>query len=229
MKKSLLVSAAALALAAAATVAPMTVSAATADGSAQGTTTAEFTVTAGDDGSTTPGGDNGSGVNKDLWLVNAPDMNFGTTTVAKIIAGTAAMNYQTGTVNAITKDAAENADGKLAVSDLRGNGAGWKHSANLTQFTNNADKTDANKLNGQIALALTNVDAPNATLGTAATLKTDGQDVTIWTAGKDEGQGANTADVDTATKLTLDKNAQVKAVQYDATITWTLSSTITAG
>lgn len=203
MKKSLLVSAAALALAAAATVAPMTVSAATADGSAQGTTTAEFTVTAGDDGSTTPGGDNGSGVNKDLWLVNAPDMNFGTTTVAKIIAGTAAMNYQDGKVKVQTGDAAENTDGKLAVSDLRGNGAGWKLSANLTQFTNNADKTDANKL--------------------------DGQDVTIWTAGKDEGQGANTADVDTATKLTLDKNAQVKAVQYDATITWTLSSTITAG
>lgn len=227
MKKSLLVSATALALAAAATVAPMTVSAATTDGSAQGTTTAEFTVNAG--GSTTPGGDKGSGVNKDLWLVNAPDMNFGTTTVAEIIAGTAAMNYQDGTVKAQTGDAAENTDGKLAVSDLRGNGAGWKLSANLTQFTNNADKTDANKLDGQLALALTNVVAQNATLGTEATLKTDGQDVPIWTAGQDEGQGANTADVDTATKLTLDKNAKVKAAQYDATITWTLSSTITAG
>lgn len=229
MKKSLLVSAAALALAAATLVTPATVFAADENGAATGKSTAEFTVTAGDDTSTEPGGDHGTGVNKDLWLVQAPDMNFGSTTVAKIIAGTAVMNYQNGTVKVSQNDAAENADGKLEVSDLRGNGAGWELAASLSQFSNSKDDTDTNKLDGQLALALTNVDAPNATLGTAATLKTDGQNVTIWTAGKDEGQGANTADVDTATKLTLDKNAQVKAVQYDATITWTLSSTITAG
>ncbi|WP_054723246.1 hypothetical protein [Lacticaseibacillus nasuensis] len=47
MKKTLIASAAALALAAAAAIAPAAVSAATPDGSAQGTTTAEFKVEAG--------------------------------------------------------------------------------------------------------------------------------------------------------------------------------------
>ncbi|WP_461226042.1 WxL domain-containing protein [Lacticaseibacillus suihuaensis] len=237
MKKSLLVSAAALALAAATTVAPLGVSAA---GEPQGTTKAEFTVTAGDEGTTTPGGDEGTGDYKNLWLVKAPDLNFDKTSVASVIAGVT-LNYKDGITLAKTGDAAENQEGDLQVTDLRGTSAGWKLSASVSDFDNTAataeqlDDRDAaikagDKLTGSLTLGLGAVTADNFDQGaTTAALTTNGGDVTIWNAAKTFGQGDNKATVDAGTtKLALNKNASVKEAQYDATVTWTLSSTVTA-
>ncbi|WP_225047920.1 WxL domain-containing protein [Lacticaseibacillus kribbianus] len=242
MKKTLFMSAAALVLAASATVAPLAVSAAEENGPAVGTTTAEFTVNAGDgtNPDTNPGGDNGTGLNANLWLVKAPDLNFGTTNVAAIIKGTT-LNYQNGDVKAKTNDPAENADGLLQVSDNRGIGAGWTLSASLSDLTTTSvDKTkltdttyrdqvskSGDLLSGALKLQLTKPVSPNADLGQTAALSTDNQNVTIWTAGANQGQGDSTATVTNDTALTIDANAAVKAAQYDATITWTLSSTVT--
>ncbi|WP_125579945.1 WxL domain-containing protein [Lacticaseibacillus suibinensis] len=237
MKKSLLVSAAALALAAATLVAPATVFAED-NGPAVGQSTAEFEVTAGGDTDTNPGGDNGTGDNANLWLVKAPDLNFGKATVADIIAGKTltytTVDGKTANSKQITDpkpDPAENNEGKLQVSDLRGNGAGWTLSAAITPFT--ADGATS-PLNGTLNLKLTNLKADNVTATAIADqnsveLTTDNSAKTLWTATTDQGQGNTSADVDASTSLTINPNAQAKAAVYDATITWTLSSTITAG
>ncbi|WP_262315312.1 WxL domain-containing protein [Lacticaseibacillus parakribbianus] len=240
MKKSLLVSAAALVLAATTTVAPLGVSAAGANGEPQGTTKAEFTVTAGNDGTTTPGGDEGTGDYKNLWLVQAPDLNFDKTSVASVIAGVT-LPYKDGVTLAKTGDAAENQEGKLQVTDLRGTSAGWKLSASVSDFDNATATADqlsdraaaiaaGDKLIGTLTLGLGAATADNFTQGaTTADLTTNGGDVTIWNAAKTFGQGDTKATVDaTTTKLAITKNANVKKGQYDATVTWTLSSTVTA-
>lgn len=236
MKKTLIASAAALALAAAAAIAPAAVSAATTpDGSAQGTTTAEFEVTAGG-GKDNPGGDNGGGENANLWLVKAPDLLFTNATVADIISGTT-VHYQSGATKTKTGDAAENQDGALQISDLRGTGAGWT----LTASVNQPSLGDT-KLDGTLHLAFK--DAKSDFTGTkatetvpaipataapqTATLSTGGAAATVWTAAAKTGQGANTATVDPdKTTFDISANPGVTAGTYDATVTWTLGSTVT--
>lgn len=218
MKKTMFAGAVALALAATAAIAPLTVSAA--DGSATGTTTAEFSVVAGG-GTTTPGGDNGTGTNADLWLVKAPDMHFSDGKVADIISGTD-LTYVDGTVTNKTNDSAENADGALQVTDNRGTGAGWKLSANINQPTNGTTQ-----LTGALDLVLKDVTSPNTATNApvAASLTTDGNDVLVWNAAVGQGQGNNTASVDAATKFHIDANPSVTNGLYDATVTWTLAGT----
>ena len=235
MKKTLIASAAALALAAAAAIAPAAVSAATPDGSAQGTTTAEFEVTAGG-GKDNPGGDNGSGDNANLWLVKAPDLLFTNATVADIISGTT-VHYQSGATKTKTGDAAENQDGALQISDLRGTGAGWT----LTASVNEPSLGDS-KLEGTLTLAFKDAksdfvgtthddgtpDLPATAAPQTATLSTSGTTATVWTAAAKSGQGANTATVDPATtKFDISANPGVTHGTYDATVTWTLGSTVT--
>lgn len=226
MKKSLLVSAAALALAAATTVAPVSVSAAPATGQ----TTAEFKVEAG--GETNPGGNEGTDESANLWLVKAPNLHFETAKVADIIAGGVNLKYDPTTVNSYKLDSdtnkVPNDAGKLQVSDLRGNGAGWTLFAAVSAFTNHTDTSDTNALNGTLNLNLNNLAANNIAnfADQNSVALTTGDDAKpLWTAQTNEGQGVNTADVAASTSLDINQNALVKAAQYDATITWTLAST----
>lgn len=227
MKKTLIASAAALALAAAAAIAPAAVSAATPDGSAQGTTTAEFEVTAGDGTDEGPGGDHGSGENANLWLVKAPDLHFANATVANIITKDTDLAYVDGTVSnkPDPADAAANSNGELQVSDLRGNNAGWTLTASVDRPYNGKTHLD-----GTLNLAFNSPVSQNT--NTAApvevTLTTDNTAGTVWDAVSTTGQGKNTASVDgSKTTFTIKKNAQVTKGIYDATVTWTLGSTVT--
>lgn len=224
MKKTLIASAAALALAAAAAIAPAAVSAAdTTTGPATGSTIAEFKVNPGD-GTTPPTGDHGTGDNANLWLVKAPDLLFEDATVGQLIAGDT-LPFKSGETGKKTTDAAENQTRDLAITDNRGSGAGWTLTASVGEPTDT--KTN---LTGTLNLGFTG--ATSAVPGTAApqvaALSTDGTAATVWAAAAQTGQGANTAKVDAATtSFKINGDPTVTAGTYDATVTWTLGSTVT--
>ncbi|WP_203662929.1 WxL domain-containing protein [Lacticaseibacillus sp. 53-4] len=224
MKKTqLMTSLTALALIGAAALTPVDVFAADDGSSITATTSAEFEVTAG--GPTEDGGHTGTpgSKNENLWLVKAPDLHFEDATIAKIIAGTD-LAYVDGTVQNPTGDTAEN-NTLLKVSDLRGTGDGWVLTASIDQPTLVSD--DTQKLDGILSLALGDVDKSNTATPdpVVADLNTDGTAAMVWTAAKDLGQGDNQASVDGATKFHINAKPDVKKGVYDATITWTLTST----
>ncbi|MCX2455294.1 WxL domain-containing protein [Lacticaseibacillus nasuensis] len=238
MKKTLIASAAALALAAAAAIAPAAVSADdTTTGPATDQTTAEFTVSPG--GTKDPGGDHGTGDNANLWLVKTPDLLFSNATVGEIISNNTTLKYLGGKVSEThrTGDPSENQDGALQISDLRGTGAGWT----LTASVNQPSLGDS-KLDGTLTLAFKDAksdfvgttnddgtpDLPATAAPQTATLSTSGTTATVWTAAAKSGQGANTATVDPdKTTFEIFANPGVTAGTYDATVTWTLGSTVT--
>lgn len=220
MKKTLLVSAATLALLLGAALAPQTVHAADADKPATGDSYAEFQVTAGD-GSTTPGGNTGTGANAGLVLAQVPDLNFGSTNVAALIKG-ATLKYVDGKIVKTGTGVADQ-NGIIEVKDYRGTNAGWTLSAQLGDMKN----ASSTSLAGTLALKATadQVDVPledGTTLG--GSLVTNGAVAPVWSASANHGEGDNQAKVSTDTTFTTVKNSQATTGQYDADMTWTLAN-----
>ncbi|WP_054723245.1 WxL domain-containing protein [Lacticaseibacillus nasuensis] len=125
----------------------------------------------------------------------------------------------------------------MQITDLRGTGAGWTLTASVNQPT-----LGDSKLDGTLHLAFKDAksdfvgttnddgtpDLPATAAPQTATLSTKGTTATVWTAAAKSGQGDNTATVD-PDKTTFDifANPGVTAGTYDATVTWTLGSTVT--
>lgn len=234
MKKTILTSAALLAALFVGVATQSTVHAADSD-AATGKSTAEFNVEAGaptdPDNPDKPGIDvpDTDGNLTDLTLVQIPDMHFqlngANPKVGDFIAGTT-LNYVDGTVavkhTADNSSDIENDKGAIEVDDYRGNNAGWVLNASVDQPT-----SGSTKLTGTLNLSadvnkFTSADVTGDKL--SAALTTDGTSQTVWTANQNEGEGLNTATVNKDTTFALDANTAAVVGQYDATVTWELTS-----
>ncbi|KRM24135.1 WxL domain-containing protein [Latilactobacillus graminis] len=189
--------------------------AATADQAAEATTTAEFSVKAGQ-----------------LTLDAAPDFNFGETSMQAIIKGDALKQVDNKVSG--THDDSHNADGSidkaavdtLQVSDYRGAGNHWTLSANMSQFTNATTKT---AVGGVITLGGSQLGLNAKTISTnaSADLLTS---AAAAAASEKNVEGLSTVSDTLAAGSTLKLNtADLKNIQagtYNAAITWTLSDGI---
>ena len=230
MKKTLLASAATLALLLGTALAPQTVHAADGDAGdapaatdvtdkpATGDSYAEFQVNAGD-GST--GGNTGTGANAGLVLAQVPDLNFGSTNVAALIKGTTLKYFDGKTLTHGT--GVDDQDGIIEVKDYRGTNAGWTLSAQLGNMSNGTTI-----LPGTLSFNATTSQAdaaPESTLTGSLEANVKGAAATVWSASANHGEGDNQAKVSTdKTTFTTQADAQATPGQYDAEMTWTLAS-----
>ena len=178
--------------------------------SAKANSTAEFTVEAGK-----------------LTLDAVPDMQFGATSVKKIIEGNVALPYLNGDVSDAKTTHDGNKTGLVRVSDFRGSDAGWSLSLKLGQFTNINDKTQAPFTGITMDLGVT--PTKDTTLVNTKTGLEPGQSFELAATNADkQGSGQNDFTVDaTKTKLSIAQNENVKAGTYQADLTWTLANTAT--
>ncbi|MBU7462783.1 WxL domain-containing protein [Lactiplantibacillus pentosus] len=183
--------------------------------SATGTTTANFSVTAGDGSTTTDGSGNTTTPNTGaLQLTSAPSFNFGSINVATIVNG------RTASSTSVTNS--------LSVKDYRGAATStgsapqWNVTASMSKFTD-ADTTNKNDLTATIS-GLSDGSDPSTklsgtTIGSSAT--------NVFSSSKNATNGIGTAS-DTITSATLGfsgTNSPVSGHSYSSTITWTLSNT----
>lgn len=174
-----------------------------------------------------------------LQLVAVPDLRFKDTSATDLETADQKLDYADTVVENGTN--ADNTDAHLTVSDYRGTLAGWKLSAGLTNFKNIDDGSSA-ELTGSIDLKSQNAGIgvvgasdkafmDNTAEGGYAYLASHGvklstgdTDTQILNAGDGEGMGMTIAEM-TASQLNLIKAPAAKKGTYQATMTWTLSST----
>lgn len=169
----------------------------------------------------------------ELTLVKVPDMNFGTTSVQDLIAGTT-LEYQNGNAdtNGMSNTSNANQDGTLQVADYRGTSAGWQLSAQAAPFTADHNAvtlgtttltfspmvdTDQSGTQANNLATNTNIYNTNAQIWSA--------DATGTTPEEKTGTGTNTVTF-TQGIATLKIGATPSAVSgtYQSQITWTLAS-----
>ncbi|MDT2739834.1 WxL domain-containing protein [Enterococcus canintestini] len=208
------------------------------EGSASGTSTAEFKVEAGKTGK--------------LTLDEVPDLKFKDTDVKTIATEGATLPLIDGKVtsgdNVTSKDVTAkdgNADLKLKVSDFRGVNSGWNLTAKLGTFeakikdsksNDISDKLDRlnGSLNGVVLHLVVKSSPSDATKTNSVTpavvdLKQGSADGVLKANGdKSEGGGENNFIADTSSTLTIPQDPKIKAATYQADITWTLGNTFDA-
>ncbi|MFL2064337.1 WxL domain-containing protein [Latilactobacillus sakei] len=177
---------------------------------AKATTTAEFNVEAGK-----------------LTLDAAPDFKFGkdksgqtALTLSDIVNGS--LVQVSNTVDKEdTKDSHQNGSelskekGVLQVSDYRGAKSEWSLSANLGTFTNGDSKADGEITFTDAKLGLGTITTTNKVIWNSEVAPKNSPVEGAATSTAVLGQGAST--------LKLSNLENIKAGQYDAAITWTLS------
>ncbi|MGV0167032.1 WxL domain-containing protein [Furfurilactobacillus sp. WILCCON 0119] len=195
-----------------------------ASGAAEGKSTAQFMVDAGQ-----------------LTLDKVPDMNFQNGSVANIVSADQTLALKDNTVgsgdskNSTAFDG--NNSGTLSVTDYTGSNNGWTVLAALGQFTSNSGASKINNAtlnlsaSNQKSLVSGTAAAKNISLNSAATADaaTWPTASVLWSTDKNTGEGTNTEDfVSAANTLTIKQQNDIQPTTYQANLFWTLQNAPTA-
>ena len=167
-----------------------------------------------------------------LTLNSVPNIALSNTNVKDIATAATSLPLTNSTVTgATTYDGDGN--GTLAISDYRGNHAGWTLTVGMGPFSSGASTVTSATLDLVTNKTATDNSATSAptTLNIPQSTVTSGwitNPQTLWEAAANTGEGENTASATTTSALAVAKQPLISAGTYSATLYWALQNAPTA-